>query len=440
MADNARTVQRLIASALPPRGRVARLALLTLAVGAVCAAVIFVGGRSEPAVSAIPAVPVPTAASGSGRNGPDALLVKTMREINANRLDGALAEVDRIIGAYPKFRLAHLIKGDILLARARPLTTLGDVNGVPLDQIEDLREEARMRIARYERTPPAATHVPRYLVQLTPEQQHAFVVDTSTATLYVFRNQDGALRYVDDFYVSIGKNGINKAREGDNRTPLGVYHVTKWMSRAQLVSEYGKQSELYGVGALPLNYPNAWDRREGRDGHGIWLHGVPFDTYSRPPRSSNGCVALTNEDFETLTGRVQIGLTPVVITNGMDWVAPEAVTTVRLELTDQLERWRRDWESLDTEKYLEHYAGAFSSGRSGLREWSAHKRRVNSGKKWVKVNLDKVSIVLYPGRDDLAVITFRQDYKSSNLKSRMLKRQYWMKDGGSWRILYEGSA
>ena len=428
-----------MASSLPPRGRMARCALLALAAGAVCGAVIVVGGRSEPAVSAIPAVPVPTVVSGAGRNGPEALLVRTMHEINANRLDGALAEVDRMIGSYPNFRLAHLIKGDILLARARPLTTLGDVNGVPLDQIEDLREEARARIARYERRPPAA-QVPRYLVQLTAEQQYAFVVDTSSSTLYVFRNQDGGLRYVDDYYVSIGKNGINKAREGDNRTPLGVYHVTGWMSRAQLASEYGKQSELYGVGALPLNYPNAWDRREGRDGHGIWLHGVPFDTYSRPPRSSNGCVALTNEDFQTLTGRVQIGLTPVVITHGMDWVAPEAVTAVRRELTDQLEHWRRDWESLDTEKYLQNYAAAFSSGRSGLREWSAHKRRVNSGKKWVKVKLDDVSIVLYPGREDLAVITFKQDYRSSNLKSQIRKRQYWMKDGGNWRILYEGSA
>jgi hypothetical protein len=317
----------------------ARVALLTLAAGAVCGAVIVVGGRSEPAVSAIPAVSAPTVSSGSEQNGPEALLVRTMREINANRLDGALAEVDRIIGAYPNFRLAHLIKGDILLARTRPLTTLGDVNGVPLDQIEDLREEARVRIARHERRPPP-THVPRYLVQLNAEQQHAFVVDT----------------------------------------------------------------------------------------------------YSRPPRSSNGCVALTNEDFQTLTGRVQIGLTPVVITHGVDWVAPEAVAAVRRELTDQLERWRRDWESLETERYLQHYAAAFSSGRSSLEEWSAHKRRVNSRKKWVKVKLDKVSIVLYPGRDDLAVITFSQDYKSSNFKNRLRKRQYWMKDGGSWRILYEGSA
>ena len=182
--------------------------------------------------------------------------------------------------SYPNFRLAHLIKGDILLARARPLTTLGDVNGVPVDQIEDLREEARARIARYERRPPL-DHVPRNLVKLNSDQQHAFVVDTSSSTLYVFRNQGGNLRYADDFYVSIGKNGINKFREGDNRTPLGVYHITKWMPRDNLVAQYGKQSALYGAGAYPLDYPNAWDRREGRNGHGIWLHGVPYDKIGR---------------------------------------------------------------------------------------------------------------------------------------------------------------
>ena len=439
MADQTRTIQGLTGALLTHRRRALRFALLTLAAMVAVGAALMFGGRSNPAVSAIPAVAVPVAGNASGRDGPEALLMRTMREINANRLDGALAEVDRIIGAYPNFRLAHLIKGDILLARARPLTTLGDVNGVPVSEIEDLREEMRVRIARYERRPPA-DHVPRYLVQLNSEQQHAFVVDTSSSTLYVFKNDDGQLRYLEDFYVSIGKNGINKFREGDNRTPLGVYHITKWMPRDRLVSEYGKQSELYGAGAFPLNYPNAWDRREGRNGHGIWLHGVPYDTYSRPPRSSNGCVALTNEDLETLTGRVEIGRTPVVITNGIDWVAPQAVAAVRREIATEVERWRKDWESLDTEKYLDHYAPGFSSGRSGIREWSAHKHRVNSRKKWVKVKLDDISIVLYPGRDDLAVITFTQDYSSSNFRNKMRKRQYWMKNGGSWHILYEGSA
>jgi len=416
-----------------------RFALVALAASAACAALLVIGGRSTPAVSAIPAMPVPTVIADSKRNGPEALLARTMREINANQLDGALAEVDKIINAYPNFRLAHLIKGDILLARARPLTTIGNVVGAPSDEIEDLREEARARIARYQDERPKA-RIPRYFVQLNDEQRHAFVVDTSKSTLYVFENDGGELRYVNDYYVSIGKNGIDKFREGDNKTPLGVYHVTRWLSRDQLASQYGKASELYGAGAFPLDYPNTWDRREGRNGYGIWLHGVPYDTYSRPPRASNGCVALTNQDLEALTGKVQIGLTPVVIANGVDWVPPESNTAMRRELTRQLDGWRQDWESLDTEKYLGHYAPDFSSGGDGLSKWSAHKRRVNARKKWIKVKLNKVSIVLYPGRDDLAVVTFDQDYASSNYKKRMRKLQYWIRDGGAWRILHEGAA
>lgn len=439
MADQAGTIQGLTAVRGAQRRHAARLVLATLVLAAAGGAFLMIGGRSTPAVSAIPAVSAPAQGLRSSNKGPEALLVRTMREIDAQRLDGALVEVDKIISAYPNFRLAHLIKGDILLARARPLTTLGNAVGVPVDQIEDLRAEARARIARYEARPPAA-RVPRHLVQLSAEQRHAFVVDTSKSTLYVFENRGGEARYVDDFYVTIGKNGTDKFREGDNKTPLGVYHVTSWMPRKQLDSQYGKQSELYGIGAFPLDYPNVWDRREGRNGSGIWLHGVPYDTYSRPPRASNGCVALTNEDLRALAGSVQVGLTPVVIADGVDWVTPDVNVAARREINRQLETWRRDWESLDTEKYLHHYAPQFFSGRSGLAEWAAHKRRVNARKQWVKVRLDEISIVLYPGRDDLAVVTFNQAYASSNYKKRMRKRQYWIREDGTWRVLHEGAA
>ena len=46
---------------------------------------------------------------------PEAMLVKTLLEIRNNRLEAALAEVDKVIRSYPNFRLAHLIKGDLLL-------------------------------------------------------------------------------------------------------------------------------------------------------------------------------------------------------------------------------------------------------------------------------------------------------------------------------------
>ncbi len=363
---------------------------------------------------------------------PEALLIKTLLAIKSNQIDVALAEVEKVIQAYPNFRLAHLIKGDLLLARAHPLKTMGAAAGIPPDRLADLREEARARLARYQQERPV-DRVPRYLVQLQPDQKYALVVDTAKSTLYVFENHNGNARYLADYYISSGKNGIDKLREGDKKTPLGVYHVTSSMPREKL-------ADLYGAGAFPINYPNEWDRREGRKGSGIWLHGTPSDTFSRPPQASDGCVVLTNRDLDVIRQRVQIGLTPVIISSGVEWVQPQAITGTRQELTGALEGWRRDWESLDTERYLKHYSPTFTAGTQDYKAFAQQKRQVNSGKAWVKVKLDRVSMFLYPGKQRLAVVTFDQDYTSSNLQNRMRKRQSWIKEGAGWRIIHEGAA
>ena len=363
---------------------------------------------------------------------PEAMLVKTLIEIRNNRLEAALAEVEKVIRSYPNFRLAHLIKGDLLLARSRPLRELGEAPNAPRERIEDLRDEARVRLARVNFERPA-DRVPKYLLQMNSEQKHVLIVDTRQSTLYVFENNNGLPRYLADYYVSSGKNGSDKTRQGDKKTPLGVYHVTDNLPREKL-------GALYGVGAFPISYPNEMDRREGRNGNGIWLHGVPLDTYSRPPRASDGCVVLTNQDLETLGKNLRIGVTPVIIADGIDWIKPEALEDVRKDLLASVDKWRHDWESLDTETYLKHYAPGFSTGTQNLAAWSQQKRQVNSAKTYIKLKLERVSAFLYPGRDDLAVVTFDQDYASSNLSNQMKKRQYWINEKGGWRILYEGGA
>ena len=45
-----------------------------------------------------------------------------------------------------------------------------------------------------------------------------------------------------------------------------------------------------------------------------------------------------------------------------------------------------------------------------------------------------------PGKDDFVVVSFEQGYRSSNLSNSMRKRQYWIKEGARWKIIYEGSA
>jgi len=362
---------------------------------------------------------------------PETMLVETLIDIRNNRLDAALKRVDALLAVKPDFRLAQLIKGDLLMARARAIRTLGAAQA-PADRLDDLRAEARARLTRYSLQPPR-DRLPKYLLQLEAQQRFALVVDTARSTLYLFENRDGSPRYLTDYYITVGKNGINKLREGDKKTPLGVYHVT-----SELPSE--KLDAFYGSGAFPISYPNEWDARQGRNGHGIWLHGTPRDTYSRPPRASDGCVVLANEDLDELKKRVQIGLTPVIIADGVEWVEPAAAKQLRAALNERLEGWRADWESRDTERYLRNYARAFAAENANLAQWSAQKRTVNSGKEWIKVRLSAVSVFLYPGRDDLAVVSFLQDYASSNLSNRMSKRQYWIRERGSWKILYEGAA
>ena len=353
--------------------------------------------------------------------------------IEANRLDEALKRVEALIRDHPNFRLAHLVRGDLLLARAQPLQTFGNVaKNVSPEKVDGLRAEALARLQGL-RERPGENRVPRQLLQLHAEQKHALLVDSKRSRLYVFANAGGRPRLVADYYVTLGKNGVDKAREGDQKTPIGVYHVTANLPRSKL-------TDFYGSGAFPINYPNDWDRRMGRNGHGIWLHGVPRDVYSRPPRASDGCIVLANADLDSVARYVQVGLTPVIIADEVEWADAAAVEADRASLGAALEQWRADWQSRDTGKYLAHYSPKFSAGKQDLGAWSAHKQKVNAGRKWIKVAVSRVSMFGYPRERDFVVVTFDQDYRSDGLSNVMRKRQYWVKEGARWKILYEGAA
>lgn len=361
----------------------------------------------------------------------EARLARSMQAMRNNRLDVALNEVDSLLKINPNFKLAQLLRGDLLLARAKPLNTFGNAPDAPRDRIEDLRDEARARLQRVQQEQPVSL-TSKYLWKLEPQQHHAIVVDASKSTLYLYENVNGEARYVSDFYISVGKKGADKAVEGDQRTPLGVYFVNDSLPKEKL-------TDLYGSGAYPLSYPNEWDKKQGRDGHGIWLHGTPSNTYSRPPRASNGCVVLANEDLNKLSKYLQIGITPVVITNQMEW-SDEADKAERAELLQAVEQWRKDWASRDTDTYLTHYARDFFSNGANLAAWSQQKRQVNAAKSWIKVDVSNLSAFPYPNQPNLVVVNFDQDYSSSNLSNRMKKRQYWMKRDQRWQIIYEGAA
>jgi hypothetical protein len=135
---------------------------------------------------------------------------------------------------------------------------------------------------------------------------------------------------------------------------------------------------------------------------------------------------------------VQVGATPVIIAQRIEWVAPEALRAEREAFTRQLKAWLADWQSLDADRYLEHYAREFRSEGVDLVAWGAHKRRVNAAKSWIKVSLANVSVFRSPQSEGPIVVAFDQDYRSSNFVHKSRKRQYWVEEGGRWKIAFEG--
>lgn len=359
----------------------------------------------------------------------DTLVATTIQDIRASRPDSALASVDRLIAMRPDFKLAYLIKGDLLQSKARVLPTFGAApkssNRASLDGLKD---EARVRLMRY-LDQPDPDKLPRQILQLAPHQKYALLADASRARLFVFENVDGEPRLIRDYYVSVGRNGINKRAEGDKRTPSGVYTITTEKPRAQLTA-------FYGAGAFPLDYPNEWDERQGNSGHGIWLHGVPPNTYSRPPKASDGCLVVANPDYSELSRYIRPNNTPIIIVERTEWLDREAWLAARQDITDALEAWKADWQRLDADRFLAHYSDSFLSHAG--RAWTDSKRRNITQKNWIRIGLSDLSLFLYPS-NELAVVTFTQTYDSDKLRDVTRKRIYLKQDNGAWRITLEKS-
>lgn len=364
----------------------------------------------------------------------ESLLIRSLLEISQGNIQQALHTTDELIRAVPNFKLAYLVRGDLLMAQGKYLQAFGSADSNPIDGIKDLQEEARARIERY-LSKAIQDKQPDLLLAPNEQQKHIIVVDTSKSRLYLYQNTDNRLRYMADYYVSVGKNGVIKQSEGDKRTPIGVY-----FARTKLNQQL---PDFYGEGAYPLNYPNEWDRQNNRKGSGIWLHGTPSSTYSRPPRASDGCIVLSNEDLKSLAPVLQSGKTPVVIVNNLDWMEASSskIAEQKTRLHDALDTWLNDWRAQDTEKYLAHYSRNFSSGGYNYQQWAEHKQRVQTGKPDVEISISDVSMFSYPDSDrQLVVVDFIQDFKSPVLKNRMHKRQYWIQENNSWKIIYEGAA
>jgi len=353
----------------------------------------------------------------------------------------SIDELNQLSQQAPHFHLAHLVRADFLASRFGPTNNLGNsdltAENKQIDQqLKALRHEAKMRIIANVEHPDSGM-VPLQLLNLSHKVQTALVVDKSRHRLYLFKREstNAPAKLIRDFYVSTGREPGNKSVEGDLRTPEGIYFITSWIPDNEL-------PEKYGIGAFPTNYPNTLDRKLGKTGDGIWLHGTDRIYYSRPPLDSEGCVVLSNLDLNKIKHLIEPGQTPMVITDKIEWVDEQQWNQVRSQVLKSIERWRQDWESLDVDRYLSHYAKEFWSGGHDIQSWRQYKSRIAKQKTYQKVDLSELSLFYYPQQASdgkpMVVAKFVQKYQSNNYQGEVNKRIYLGKEADRWRILYEG--
>ncbi|MEE9912492.1 MAG: L,D-transpeptidase [Deltaproteobacteria bacterium] len=161
---------------------------------------------------------------------------------------------------------------------------------------------------------------------------YVVTVDKKFQKLYVFK-KNGNFSKVFETNCSTGKNQGGKQVSGDAKTPHGIFFATKILSNPG-------PPETYGTLAFPLDYPTITDKRAGRNGTNIWIHGTIKPLM---PFQSNGCVVLSDKDIHVLSKFIQINKTPVIITETISWIPQNKISSVKTELENILSLWTKSY-------------------------------------------------------------------------------------------------
>ena len=283
-------------------------------------------------------------------------------------------------------------------------------------------------------TSSTAEPVPAWVLRLPESTPTVFIAETSAHAFHRFDRADDGVVKVRQDYMSIGLGGTGKERAGDQRTPLGIYFVTEQLDTSQL-------HDKYGVTAFPLDYPNAWDRRLGRAGDGIWVHGVDRQGGTRPPLDTDGCIALPNDRLLALQPGFIPNTTPVLIATELSWTEPGAVAALRDELERAVTGWARSLEEGDMPAWLAYYDRGFQHWGMTKEEWSAFSLETVGQRLIETVTVSDLLLLADPVEEGLYLSRFRlETVETGSPTVTSVRRMYWRRsESGALKIIAQDS-
>jgi len=226
--------------------------------------------------------------------------------------------------------------------------------------------------------------------------------------------------------VFTGKISGDKKKEGDLKTPVGAYELTNKLT---------KLDPFYGPLALTTNYPNRFDRANGKTGHGIWIHGLPEkqerDEYTK------GCIALDNDKIKKLSSSINFKNSVLVISEGkFNNAKKEDISSI----LSNIFKWRDAWKKSNLKSYLSFYDSSFkkSNGQT-LKKFKAHKKRIFAKKEKKTIKFSNINVIPYPNDlgKNLYKVIMDEVYRTKNYQFIGKKELYVEIKNDKFKILTE---
>ncbi|WP_175530232.1 L,D-transpeptidase family protein [Desulfobacula phenolica] len=192
-----------------------------------------------------------------------------------------------------------------------------------------------------------------------PENENVILVEKKSQTLFLYTSRANEMVVVFQFPCSTGEASGIKFKAGDKKTPEGIYF---------LKNEYEDKylSPVYGKKAFPTDYPNFIDKRVGKNGSAIWIHGT---NKKLKPMDSNGCIALENADILKLSDYVTLDSTPVIMVQEIDKVKNETIIKQAMNIDSILTQWEISIENGNYHDYLSFYSPEYLPYINWWEQW-----------------------------------------------------------------------
>jgi murein L,D-transpeptidase YafK len=231
-------------------------------------------------------------------------------------------------------------------------------------------------------------------------------------------------KQIEKYRVTTGRIAGNKQREGDLKTPEGVYRIVRQIEDEQLPPKYGPRAYI-------LDYPNFTDRFLGRTGSNIWIHGrdEAIEDFL-----TEGCVSLENGLVEELRKFVVNGKSFTVIVDSVKRADSAAYMELGTIWQQRILQWGEFWERGELDDYFAYYHHRFRDAGATLQAFKSRKASLEKRYAWKDIELDSLFIL---SSDSEAVAIFDQTYTSPSFSSRGEKTLTFLQAKDGWKIIRE---